>query len=78
VTNDVLSRAEAKPTSGSGECPMQDPRYLRSQAEFCLKLAERIDRPQTAEHLRTAATRYVAQADEIETNDPRSGNALEE
>jgi hypothetical protein len=57
---------------------MQDPRYLRSQAEFCLKLAARIDRPQTAEHLRTAATRYVAQADEIENNAPRSGSAPEE
>jgi hypothetical protein len=57
---------------------MQDARYLRSQAEFCLKLAARIDRPQTAEHLRTAATRYVAQADEIENDGPRSGRALEE
>jgi hypothetical protein len=57
---------------------MQGPRYLRSQAEFCLKLAARIDRPQTAEHLRTAATRYVAQADEIENDGPRSGRALEE
>ncbi|HEX4554516.1 MAG TPA: hypothetical protein VH249_11050 [Xanthobacteraceae bacterium] len=57
---------------------MQDPRFLRSQAEFCLKLAERIDRPQTAEHLRTAATRYVAQADEIETNGPQSASAPEE
>jgi hypothetical protein len=57
---------------------MQDPRYLRSQAEFCLKLAARIDRPQTAEHLRTAATRYVAEADEIENNGPRSASAPEE
>jgi hypothetical protein len=55
---------------------MQDSRFLRSQAEFCLKLAARIDRPETAEHLRTAATRYVAQADEIENDTPRSGSAL--
>jgi len=48
---------------------MQDPRFLRSQAEFCLKLAAQIDRPQTAEHLRTAATRYVARADEIENGE---------
>ena len=49
---------------------MPDPRFLRSQAEFCLKLAARIDRPQLAESLRTAATRYVAQADEIENDRP--------
>jgi len=55
---------------------MQDPHFLRSQAEFCLKLAARIDRAQTAEHLRAAATRYVAQADEIENDGPRSGNTL--
>jgi hypothetical protein len=78
VTNDVLSGAEGKPTSGSGECRMQDPRYLRSQAEFCLKLAARTDRPQTAENLRNAATRYVSQADEIENKGPRSASAPEE
>jgi hypothetical protein len=78
VRNDVLAGIEAKPTSGSGEYPMQDARYLRSQAEFCLKLAARIDRPQTAEHVRSAATRYVAQADEIETDEPRPGRAQEE
>jgi hypothetical protein len=50
---------------------MHDPRFLRSQAEFCLKLAARIDRPQTAENLRTAATRYVAQADEIENGNTK-------
>jgi hypothetical protein len=54
---------------------MQDPRFLRSQAEFCLKLAARIDRPQTAENLRSAASRYVAQADEIENNEAGSGSA---
>jgi len=52
---------------------MPDPRFLRSQAEFCLKLAARIDRPQIAENLRTAATRYVAQADEIENDRPPQG-----
>jgi hypothetical protein len=51
---------------------MPDPRFLRSQAEFCLKLAARIDRPRIADNLRTAATRYVAQADEIENGESDS------
>jgi hypothetical protein len=70
VSHHVLAGIEAKPSIELGECPMQDPRFLRSQAEFCLKLAARIDRPQIAENLRTAATRYVAQADEIENDRP--------
>ena len=55
----------------------QDPHTLRSKAEFCLRLAARIDRPQTAEHLRTAATRYAAQANEIEQHSthPESADA---
>lgn len=55
---------------------MQDPRFLRSQADFCLKLAARISRPQTAEHLRNAATRYVARAVEIENDQPPSASPL--
>jgi hypothetical protein len=69
VTSDALTRIETRITSDR-EKPMPDPRFLRSQAEFCLKLAARIDRPQIAENLRTAATRYVAQADEIENDRP--------
>ena len=41
-----------------------------------MKLAERISSPETAEHLRAAATRYVARADEIENDEPRSGRGL--
>jgi hypothetical protein len=70
------SRGRSQARNPTGRMPVQDPRFLRSQAEFCLKLAARISSAETAEHLRTAATRYVARADEIETDEPRSDGGL--
>jgi hypothetical protein len=45
---------------------MEDPCFLRSQAAFCENLAARISNIQTAERLRSAASRYVDRAIELE------------
>ena len=45
---------------------MQDARYLRAQAEFCLKLASQLSSREAAENLRAAAAQYFARACAVE------------
>ena len=45
---------------------MQDARYLRSQAEMCLKMAAQVSAQTEADHLRLMAAEFLARADEIE------------
>jgi hypothetical protein len=44
-----------------------DARYLRSQAELCLQMAEQISARKDADNLRAMATKYLAQAVAQET-----------
>ena len=46
---------------------MRDARYLRAQAELCLKIARQMSDKTTAGNLRAEAARHHAEADEIET-----------
>jgi len=46
---------------------MRDARYLRAQAELCLKMARQMSNDATAESLRAEAARYHAEATTIET-----------
>jgi hypothetical protein len=45
---------------------MQDARYFRTQAEFCLKLASQVSDARAAENLRAAAASHFAIAVELE------------
>jgi hypothetical protein len=45
---------------------MQDARYLRSQAEMCLKMAAQASVQSEADHLRLMAAEFLARADELE------------
>jgi hypothetical protein len=45
---------------------MQDARYFRTQAEFCLKLAIQVSDLQAAENLRAAAAKHFSRAVELE------------
>ena len=45
---------------------MQSARYLRSQAELCLELAQQTSNRREAEHLRIAAADYFCRAVEAE------------
>ena len=45
---------------------MQSVRYLRSQAELCLELAQQISNRHEAEHLRIAAADYFRRAVDVE------------
>lgn len=45
---------------------MQDARYFRMQAEFCLKLARQLSDPQAAEKLRASAARHSSRALDLE------------
>jgi hypothetical protein len=46
---------------------MRDARYLRAQAELCLKIADQVSDPRAADCLHAEAARYHAEAAEIET-----------
>ena len=45
---------------------MQDARYLRTQAEMCLKMAAQLSVQSDADHLRLMAAEFLARADELE------------
>ena len=45
---------------------MRNAQYLRAQAEFCLQAAGRITDHKTVENLKADATRYHAEASEVE------------
>jgi hypothetical protein len=53
---------------------MQDARYFRTQAEFCLKLAVQVSDLHAAENLRVAAANHFARAMEIEATARRNAN----
>jgi hypothetical protein len=48
---------------------MRDARYLRAQAELCLKIARQMSDETTADNLRAEAARHHAEATEIESVD---------
>ena len=48
---------------------MRDARYLRAQAELCLRIARQMSDETTADNLRAEAARHHAEADEIKSFD---------
>jgi hypothetical protein len=55
---------------------MSDAKHLRSQAEFCLQLAQQISVAKDAERLRGMAECYIKQAIALEKGgEPRSSSA---
>jgi hypothetical protein len=46
---------------------MRDAKYLRTQAELCLKIARQMSDETTADKLRAEADRHLAEAAEIES-----------
>ena len=46
---------------------MQDARYLRSQAELCLQMAQTVSDGKVAENLRAAAAEYFSRASDAES-----------
>ena len=48
---------------------MRDARYLRAQAELCLRIARQMSDETTADNLRAEAARHHAEATEIESVD---------
>jgi len=47
---------------------MQDARYLRGQAAFCLQIANEMSDPKAAEKLRAEAAQYHQRAVDLEAN----------
>jgi hypothetical protein len=53
---------------------MQDARYFRTQAEFCMKLANQLSDVRAAETLRASAANHFARAVELEAPEASSGS----